>query len=89
MSIRCHYLNVFRSLILYTHFIAKGGFKRFLKLFKICKEFYLFLSLKIHSGITSKYHQDELAPAVSDLAKLEKQVQMSYLNFMKDWNTAV
>ncbi|XP_066913617.1 ATP-dependent RNA helicase DDX1-like [Clytia hemisphaerica] len=38
---------------------------------------------------TKKYHQEELAPAVSELAVLEKQVQISYLNFMNDWNTAV
>lgn len=37
----------------------------------------------------TKYHQEELAPAVAELARLEKQVQISYLNFMKDWNTTV
>ena len=46
-----------------------------------------FLSVSIETK--TKYHQEELAPAVAELARLEKQVQISYLNFMKDWNTTV
>ena len=45
-------------------------------------DIFLFFS----SGGNYKYHLDELAPAVRELAELEKQVQQSYLNFANDWS---
>ena len=42
--------------------------------------------LLFSSGGNYKYHLDELAPAVRELAELEKQVQQSYLNFVNDWS---
>lgn len=41
-----------------------------------------------NKGGTYKYHLDELAPAVKELAQLEKKVQLSYLQFIKDWGSA-
>ena len=41
------------------------------------------------SDNTGKYHVNELAPAVKELARLEKQVQGSFLGFKNDWMTAI
>ncbi|XP_065671009.1 ATP-dependent RNA helicase DDX1 isoform X5 [Hydra vulgaris] len=42
-----------------------------------------------NKGSGFKYHLEELAPAVKDLAKLEKQVQLSYLQYQIDWRQTI
>ncbi|XP_057291400.1 ATP-dependent RNA helicase DDX1-like isoform X1 [Hydractinia symbiolongicarpus] len=39
-------------------------------------------------GSNFSYHTAELQPAVKELAALEKQVQLSYLQFVQDWHLA-